>query len=98
MDYKTIGKFLIVDIHKALGVQSDYDFVRVRKDYFTKADKLHRNVLVRTPNGEKIFTPKDVKRLKTFDEIFLFPNNPMKMYELSIPHCEKKPTDYYEFR
>ena len=37
MDYTTIGNFLVVDIHKPMSSQEDYEFCRVRKDYFDKA-------------------------------------------------------------
>ena len=97
MDYTTIGNFLVVDIHKPMSSQEDYEFCRVRKDYFDKAKQTGRYVLVRTPNGEKTFMPKGMKKFKVVKEVFLFPDRPMSMYELIIPKCEKKPTEYYQF-
>jgi len=95
MEIDSIGNFIIVDIHKPMSVQSDYDFCRVRKDYFDKAKSSGRYVLVRTPNGEKTYYPKAMKKYKVVKEVFLFPDRPMKMYELIIPHSIKQPNDYY---
>jgi hypothetical protein len=54
-------------------------------------------VLVQTKNGERVFMPKGLKRQKVYKEEFLFPDNPMKMYELVIPKGKKKDLDYYRF-
>jgi len=94
MQYKTLGNFLVVDILKPMSSMETYDFCRVRKDYFDKAKKSSRFLLVRTPNGERIIFPKAWKE-KPVEEVFLFPNNPMKMYEIVVPKCQKKPDDYY---
>lgn len=101
MQLTTIGNFVIVDILKPMSThwtEGAYDFVRVRKDYFDRAKKSGRAVLVRTPNGEKPFMPKGMKGFKVVKEVFLYKDNPMLMYELMIPHTEKKPNDYYAFR
>jgi len=97
MQITTIGNFVVVDIHKPMNSQNAYDFCRVRKDYFDSAKKSGRYVLVRTSNGERQFMPKHMKDYKVVKEIFLFPDNPMKMYELTIPNCKKKPNEYYQF-
>lgn len=97
MNYKTLGKFLIVDIHKPMSSQDTYDFCRVRKDYFDKAKTIHRNVVVRTPNGERVFDPSKMKEFKIVKEVFLFPDRPMELYELVITKVEKKPDEFYEF-
>jgi len=97
MDYTTIGNFLVVDIHKPMSSQEEYDFCRVNKQYFDKAKNDGKWVLVRTPNGEQKFMPKAMKKFKVVKEVFLYPDNPMKMYELIIPKCEKKPNEYYQF-
>lgn len=98
MDYITKGKYLIVDIHKPLGVQEDYDFVRVRKEYFVKAKKLKRFVLVRSPHGERVFDPSKMKEFKIVKQVFLIPSQPMELYELTIPRVDKCPLEYYEFQ
>ena len=97
MQLTTLGNFVIVDIHKPMSSTGTYDFCRVRKDYFDKAKKSARAVLVRTPHGERIFFPKHMKDFKTVKEVFLFKDSPMVMYELTIPHAPKKPDDYYAF-
>jgi len=95
--FKTLGNFQIVDIKKPMSSTGEYDFCRVDKRNFDKAKKNGRFVLVRTPNGERVFMPKKMQEFKTVKEVFLFPSNPMIMYELVIPHCEKKPDEYYSF-
>ena len=95
MDLQRLGNHILVEIHKPMSVQPDYDFVRVRKDYFDKAKKKSLYVLVRTPNGERIFMPKGLRKFKVVKEVFLFKDRPMKMYELCIPHSVKKDNDYY---
>lgn len=95
MELEILGDHIVVDIHKPMSVQSDYDFCRVRKDYFDKARKSMRYVLVRTPNGERVFFPKAMKKQKVVEEVFLFKDRPMKLFELIIPHCIKKPDEYY---
>ena len=97
MQLTTIGNFVVIDIHKPMSSTETYDFCRVNKQYFDKARKSARAVLVRTPYGERIFMPKHMKDFKTVKEAFLFPDNPMTMYELTIPHNEKKPNEYYAF-
>ncbi len=97
MQYTTIGNFLVVDIHKPLSVHSDYEFCRVWKDYFDKARKQGKYVLVRSPKGERVFMPKSMKHTKTVKETFLFPDRPMVLYECIIPTVQKKPDEYYQF-
>jgi len=80
-----------------MSVQPDYDFCRVNKTYFDKAKKSSRYVLVRTPNGERVFMPKACKKYKVVKEVFLFESRPMEMFELCIPHCKKQPDDYYVY-
>jgi len=95
MEITRLGNHILVEIHKPMSVQPDYDFVRVRKDYFDKAKKMGLYVLVRTPNGEKTFMPKACRKYKVVEEVFLFKDRPMKMYELIIPHSVRKDNDYY---
>lgn len=99
MQFTTLGNFLVVDIHKPMNRDSSlpYDFCRVRKDYFDKAKKTGRYVLVRTPNGERVIMPKHMREFKIVKEVFLFPDNPMPMYEIVVPHTQKKPNEYYQF-
>lgn len=101
MQLTTIGNFVVVDIHKPFNKPGkyDYDFCRVRKTYFDRAKKSGRYVLVRTPNGERQILPKlFMKKAKAIPEVMLYPDNPMMMYEVMVPHCEKKDEDYYAFK
>jgi hypothetical protein len=98
MQITTLGAFQVVDIKKPMNHgDSDYDIVRVDKRQFDNARKNKRWVLVRTPNGERIFMPKHMKDFKIDKEVFLFPDNPMLMYTLTIPHTTKMPDEYYQF-
>lgn len=80
-----------------MNTSGEYDVVRVDKWQFDNARKNGRFVLVRTPNGERVFIPKHLKGFKVVKEIFLFPDRPMEMYELVIPHITKMPNEYYQF-
>ena len=101
MQFKTIGNFLVPpEILKPFNwdrPQDDYDIVRIRKDYFDLAKKRGMYLLAQSKNGERVFMPKAMKRQKVYNEIMLYPDNPMKMYELIIPKCEKKPVESYQF-
>ena len=96
METKTLGQFQVVDIRKPMREAEDYDVVRVDVRQFERAWKNGRYVLVRTPNGERVFLPKH-RGLKLVKESFLYPDNPMVMAELVIPHGKKKPEEYYQF-
>ncbi len=101
MQYTTRGNFLVPpEIVKPFNwdrPEDDYDIVRVRKDYFDLAKKRGMALLVQSKNGEKVFYPKSMKRQKVYSEVFLFPYLPMKMYQLIIPKCKKKPIEAYQF-
>lgn len=96
MQTASLGNFQVIEIRKPMRVDKDYDIVRVDVRQFERARKNGRFVLVRTPNGERVFMPKH-KGLKLVKEVFLFPDNPMCLYEIVIPHCEKKDNEYYQF-
>lgn len=100
MKYTTIGRFLFPPmIEKPMNWKDEdrtYDFVRVRKDYFDKAKKSKRYIVIQTPRGERIMLPKEIKGTKVYKEVFLFPDNPMSMYEVTVPHSDKKPREYFE--
>ena len=90
------GRFLIIDIIKPI-FEGDYiSRVRINKEYADKARLSSRWLVVRVPKGEIVFFPKNMKKLKVVKEVFKRPDDPMKMYELDIPHCEKKPIEFYE--
>ena len=90
------GRFLIIDITDPI-FEGDYiSRVAINKEYIDKARISSRYLVVRTPKGEEVFSPKNMKKVKTFDKVFLRPNDPMKMVELDIPNCEKRPDEFYE--
>ena len=91
------GNFLIIDIVKPIFETDDYSRVRVNKKYFDKARTSSMYVLIRTERGEHIFLPKAMKKTKVVKEVFLYPDRPMEMYDLDIPHCDKKDEEYYVY-
>ena len=93
----TLGRFVVVYIHKPMSVQPDYDFCRVRRDYFDVARRKGFYVLVRTPNGERVIMPKAMKDFKIVKEVFLIPTKPMELYEIVVPHCQKQDDDKNRF-
>ena len=95
---KYIGRFIVVDIKKPIFETETYSRVRVNKKYSDDARITFRYLLVRCPKGELVFLPKALKKMKIVKEAFLYPDNPMKMYELDIPHCKKKLDEYYQVR
>ena len=97
MQFTTIGRFLFPpEIRKPLSVEPTYDYIRIRKIYFDYAKKHSYYVVVRTPNGERIMMPKEVKKEKLVKEEFMFPGNPMELYEMAVPKCDKKPREFFE--
>lgn len=97
MTYTTLGNFQLVEIYKPMNSTDEYDVVGVDVRQFEKAKRNGRFVLVRTPNGERVFMPKHVQEFKKIKKVYLYPDNPMIEYSLVIPHCEKKDNDYYSF-
>ena len=91
------GSFFIIDIIKPIYTTETYSRVRVNKMYFDKAREHSKYVLVRTPTGEATFLPKAMKKHKIVKEVFKRPNEPMEMYDLDIPHCQKRLDDFYEY-
>ena len=91
-----IGRFLIIDIVKPFFIGDHISRIALNKEYIDKASMSSRYLVVRTPTGEAVFLPKTMKKVKTFDKVFKRPNEPMKMVYLDIPHCEKRPNEFYE--
>jgi len=91
-----VGRFLIVDIVKPIFEGKYVSRVRVNKEYADKARISMRYLVVRCPKGELILYPKTMKKVKVVKEVFLRLDEPMSMYELDIPHCEKRPNEFYE--
>lgn len=96
-DYiSTVGRFLIADIQKPIFSTEEYSRIRIHKKWVDIANNTGRSFVCRTPTGERIYPPKSLKKHKTVKEVFLRPDEPMVMYELDIPHGEKKPREYFE--
>lgn len=91
-----IGRFIIVDIHLPIYTNDAISGVAVNKKYLIEAKEYGRYLVVRTPTGEEIFTPNNLKKIKTFNKVFKYPDDPMKMVSLKIHHKEKKPREFYE--
>jgi len=86
--------YLTVDIEKPMFVYKDTDTVRVSKTIVDRAIHAFFQLLVKTPNGEKVFWPKEVKKTgKKVKEVFLYPDNPLVLFEIEIPHSEKTDND-----
>ena len=92
------SKFLIVDIEKPLYEQNGVSTVRVAKSIVDRAIHAFVYLVIRTPKGERVFLPKEVKKQgKKVKEVFLYPDNPLVLFEIEIPNGEKKDPDYYIF-
>lgn len=89
-------RFIIVDIEKPIFESGEYSRVRVDEKYVKEARSTGRFLVVRVPRGEVVYLPKALTKVaKKVKEVFLYPNSPLSMYELDIPHGMKKEEDYY---
>ena len=94
VSYKS--NFIIIDINDPIFVGDKISRVAINKDYIDKARHYSKYLVIRTPTGEQTFLPKNMKKMKTFKKVFLYKDNPMTMVELDIPHCDKRPNEFYE--
>lgn len=93
-NYKT---FKVIDFEKPLYSYQDYDVVRVHDKYVRQASLDSQFIVIITPQGEKVFFPKQLKKEgKKVKEVFLRPDEPMVMYELEIQHTEKSPMERWQ--
>jgi len=54
----------------------------IRDKWIDMAIKTKKLLLIRTPLGQEIISPKQFKKeSKVFKKAFLYPDNPMKMYQ-----------------
>ena len=89
---------LIVEIEKPMYTTEGADCVRVNEKYIKEATQNCQYLVIRTPNGEKQFLPKALKKVgKKVKEVFLYENNPMILFEVLIPHSELKDMDAYRW-
>ena len=92
------SRFLVVDIEKPLYEHANVSTVRVAKTIVDRAIHSFVNLVIRTPKGEKVFFPKQVKKDgKKVKGVFLYPDNPLIMYEIEIPYSEKSDEDKWRF-
>ena len=79
-------------------ITDDYGMVGIRDKWIEAAITLHKPLVVIAPKGCNTFNPQAVKKeKKTFDQVGLYVDRPMKMYALQIFHGEKKPIEAYQF-
>jgi hypothetical protein len=86
--------YLTVDFKEAMYRHSNYGIVRLDEKWVKFAIHNFVNVLIRLPEGEKCFFPKQIKKEgKKVKEVFKFADNPMTMYELAINDGPKEDPD-----
>ena len=91
-------RYIVVDIDKPIFESGDYSRVRVDEKYVKEASLTSKVLVVRTVRGEQGYFPKTLKKIgKKVKEIFLYPNNPLSMYELDIQNSMKREDDYWRF-
>jgi len=91
-------KFIKVDIDEPIFEATDYSRVRINEKYVKEARSSGRYLVVGTQKGELIYLPKALSKIgKKVKEVFLYADNPMKMYELDIPHSMKKDEEYWQW-
>jgi len=91
-------RYLVIDIEKPIYSHEGADCVRVNEKYIKQATENSQYIVIRTPNGEKQMMPKAIKKVgKKVKEVFLFPDNPMILYELLIPHGEISDMDKFRW-
>jgi hypothetical protein len=91
-------RFLVIEIAKPIYTHEGADCVRVNEKYMKQATENSQYLVIRTPNGEKQMLPKGVRKVgKKVKEVFRYPDNPMIMYELLIPHGAIADMDKYRW-
>ena len=89
---------LVIEITKPMYTYEDADCVRIAEKYVKEATQNCQFLVVRTPKGEKQFFPKELRKQgKKVKEVFLRPDEPMVLFEINVPHCEKKDMDAYRW-
>lgn len=94
-----IGRFMIVYIYDPLYTNEKVCECGVAINHILKAIESHHMLVIRSPKGEKIFFPENLKKhlkdFQTYEKVFKRPEEPMKMVTLPIPHCDYKPDEFY---
>lgn len=95
---KLYPHYLVIDIDKAMYRHANYGIIRLDEKWVKFAVHNFVNIVIRTPEGEKVFMPKEIKRDgKKVKEEFLIKGVPMVMFEIAIPDREKSDTDRWAF-
>lgn len=90
--------FLVVDFLSALYKHLNYGVVRLDEKWIKFAIHNFVNIVITTPDGEKVFFPKQVKKEgKRVKEEFKIPGVPMIMYEIAIPDVQKSDEERWKF-
>ena len=83
--------YLCIDFDKAMYRHANYGVVRLDEKWVKFAIHNFVSILIRLPEGEKCFFPKQVKKEgKRVKEVFLRPDEPMIMFEIAIPDGPKE--------
>lgn len=91
-------RFLVIEIEKPMYTHEGADCVRVNEKYVKRASQNCQYLVIRTPNGEKRFMPKELKRVgKKVKEVFLYEDRPMTLFEVLIPKSEVSDMDKWRF-
>lgn len=91
-----VGRFLIAEFLEPIFTGDYVSRIRIDKKWVIKAKESGRYLVIRVPKGEKIIRPETLRKKKVFKEVFKFADNPMKMYEIDVPHSDKRPKEFYE--
>lgn len=92
------SRHIVIDIEKPLYTYEDADCVRIAEKYVKEASQNCQYLVVRTPKGEKLFMPKELRKVgKKVKEVFKYADCPMVMFEVNIPHCDKPDMDKYRW-
>lgn len=91
------GRFLIVPIEKPMTEEPEYDFCGVNKEYFEEAKRYSRFLVVWSPKGEAIISPKGFKPTKKFKKVYLYKDNPMVEFGIRVPHCVKHELSWFDY-
>jgi hypothetical protein len=91
-------RYIVADFESPLYSHEKVDIVRLDEKWIKLASKTYRSLVIRTPHGECIHFPKTVlKECKLVKEVFLRPEEPMRMREIPVPYSEKADIDKYKF-
>lgn len=95
---QTFPHFIVVKMEKYLYKYSNTGVIRLRDKYIALAINSNRPLVIRCPDGEKVFFGKQIKlEGKKVKEEFLIKGVPMTLFELIIPDGIKQPIEKYMY-